>query len=333
MTPHRMHNRFETCSSRQPAMSVRAKRSGSVSRRVAGFTLVEVIIALALASLLFVAVYQALHLHWQYANAGGDDVARSQLLRAIASQFERDLRSVIYAQDPASADDAADTSATSSTGTSSTSGTSSSGTGTGGGTSGSSSTSGATTDASGSTTSSTTDPVDATAGSTTGLFGNANTLMFHVSKPSRDLSYSPLGDGLNAQSRTSDLLSITYFLSGTSGGSLSGALNGQTGLARLEGDRLSLTMADENGDTAALASGVRLLAAEVTNLQFEYFDGTAWLPEWDSAALRGLPRAVAIQFQLSVAQTSGSPRYNGQVATSSHRVVVAIPAAKVVVAY
>ena len=38
-----------------------------------------------------------------------------------------------------------------------------------------------------------------------------------------------------------------------------------------------------------------MLAEEVTHLEFQYFDGTEWLDEWDTEEEGGLPVAVLIE--------------------------------------
>jgi hypothetical protein len=43
------------------------------------------------------------------------------------------------------------------------------------------------------------------------------------------------------------------------------------------------------------ASGTEeLLAPEVTDIQFRYFDGSEWLDQWDSTEQNGLPVAVEV---------------------------------------
>jgi hypothetical protein len=117
------------------------------------------------------------------------------------------------------------------------------------------------------------------------------TLTMHVSKPALELvpTNTP---------RTSDQVAVAYFLAGKSGGLLAGAASG-SGLARLQGERMAISQAGEQSNTSSLAANTRILASEVTALQFGYFDGLAWRTDWDSSVLGGLPRAVAVTVQVT----------------------------------
>lgn len=292
---------------------------------VRGFTLTEVLIALTLSLVIMAAVYSALSLHWRFTSTGRVDQERMQLVRAIATRIERDLRSVVYVAPPMAASDA--TGAADTTG--STSGGSSSGTGSGSGAStGSGAVSGSgssgassSTGASGTTTSSTT-----TSGSTDtmagpGLYGSPTQLLIHASRPSGDLNYSALDETLTAESRMSDTLSVAWFLAGGDG-ALASSVAGP-GLARMEGDRLTMQLADTSGDVSSMASRVKIVAPEVTGLEFRYFDGVEWATEWDSTTMQGLPFAVEVTFTVSHA---GYGKQSPAVDTKQ-RIVVSLPAA------
>lgn len=301
-----------------------------------GFTLLEVLTALALSLLLIAAVYSGLNLYWKYSISGQDEVAQAQLARVLLRKIELDLRSVIY--HASSADEGMSTGGTSSGSGSGTGGggsAGSSGSGTGGGTGGgsggsnsssssSNSSSGSSTTTSSSTTS--TSPDDAVTSSNTGLYGNGTTLMMHVSKPARVVGTS-LVNGAASPTRTSDLVTVAYFLGGTTTGALQSAVS-SPGLARLEGDRLAMQLADEESNLAALAAQTELLAPEVIALQFQYFDGLEWRSDWDSSALGGLPRAIEILIELQAPHNSGMKSLGGSQSPSVYRLVVALPAAK-----
>jgi hypothetical protein len=146
---------------------------------------------------------------------------------------------------------------------------------------------------------------DSAAGTTTsGLYGDATTLMMHVSRPAKNLTYFAVADQQTVTSRTSDLQTVAYFVSGSGAGSLQSAVN-ESGLARLAGDRLMLSLLDEQGNLAALMDHVSILASEVVGLRFSYFDGTAWRSDWDSSVLAGLPRAIEILLELKSTDATG----------------------------
>ena len=276
------------------------------SKSKSGFTLLEVLIAMAISLLLLGAVYAALDMHWKYSTKGRDEVARAQIVRAVFQRMQLDIRSVVYP--PPVASDAAQTA------------------GAGATTAGSTVSAGGVTvdtaNQSVSATISSTDTSESFTQTTTGVIGDSTTLMLHVSRPNRHLNYSPVLDGQNTQSRSSDLVSVAYFeassggsgLQGLVGSRLGGGASGTNhGLARLEGDRLVMNLADSQGNMEALAAQTELLATEVTALEFLYFDGAEWLTEWDSSALGALPRAIQINMVV-----------NQQVYT----LIVAVPMAK-----
>src|SRR5262249_36116351 len=81
------------------------------------------------------------------------------------------------------------------------------------------------------------------------------------------------------------------------------------GLVRREHDRaVSQYSADAGGGTD-LDTGA-IIASEVTNLEFMYFDGTEWQTSWDTSLNGSLPQAVKISLVL------GRETKNGEEATT-----------------
>lgn len=263
--------------------AVRLRTTRPPLRRTA-FTLVEVVLAMALMVALLSALYGAITLYAQLTTAGRTQIERAQLARAILRQIERDLHSVIYRESEAISAEPVDstTSDTTGTGTDTTSGTATS------------------EDAA------LVDPATAYTAAGGGIFGDASSLIMHINRPSRDLNYALIGDGTGG--RSSDLLSVSWFLAVANAGGLQGAAgnlaaggsalasqgSGVQGLARLEGDRLAVTLADQQGKVEDLAAGTEVVAEEVNYVQFSYFDGVSWWTTWDSVSMGGLPQAVEI---------------------------------------
>lgn len=61
-----------------------------------GFTLFEVVVALALSVLLLAGIYAGMDLYWRFSTTGQEEVERAQIARAVLRQIETDLRSVVY---------------------------------------------------------------------------------------------------------------------------------------------------------------------------------------------------------------------------------------------
>lgn len=288
-----------------------------------GFTLLELLVAIAMSGLLIAAVYSGINLYWQYSTAGRDEVERSQIGRAILRRIEVDLRSLVYHK-PAAAQSGTSgaSSSTSSTATSAASGSNSSG---------SSGSTGSSTGSSSQTSDvQITSPETASTTTTSGLFGNATTLMMHISHPRRDLAYSTLPQNTGAPA--SDLAMVAYFVSGSGTGTLQNMLPVQ-GLARTEGDRMVMSTAEQQSNLQALAARTEILAPEVIGLRFSYFDGVHWRYDWDSTVMGGPPRAVEVLLELAPASASGRaagsqlPLAQGQ-SSRIYRLVVALPLGK-----
>jgi type II secretory pathway pseudopilin PulG len=228
----------------------------------AGFTLLEIVVALGLCILLMAGVYSAMHFQYRYSTAGRAEIEQARIARALLQRIELDLRSVVYRRDEStevpSAEEAAEEEAAAATSTAGT--------------------------------------------SKSGLFGTADTLMFHASRPQKLVSYDVAALSGVVPTAGSDQQVIAYFVSGTGGGSLDlgtrGLNDAKPGLARMAGDRMSLDYADQQGDVALLESQTQVLATEVTRMQFRYYDGYEWFDSWDSTERNGLPRCVEILIEM-----------------------------------
>jgi hypothetical protein len=67
-----------------------------------------------------------------------------------------------------------------------------------------------------------------------------------------------------------------------------------------------------SGNIDGLIREEKLLAPEVLGIQFQYFDGQQWLPEWDTEIMQGLPVAVEVLLLM----TSNSPHDSGGIMTT-----------------
>lgn len=156
------------------------------------------------------------------------------------------------------------------------------------------------------------------------------TLLMHVSKPGHEQKAAMLAATGNITMRTSDLATVAYFVSGTATGTLQQAVS-QPGLARLEGDRMALAMADAQSSTALLVASTEILAPEVDAIKFTYFDGFRWRYDWDSNLFGGLPKAIEVLVELRpMPSHSGSGRSSGAASSTSniYRLLIKIPLAK-----
>lgn len=328
--------------------------------RRSAYTLLELLLALALTVLVSGLIGMLLQIYYKSSELSQSEVRQAQIARNLLRMISDDLRSVVRYQEfddstlssvlSASAGGATGGSGAASSGDSSgdfssggavsggaVSGGAPTGTGsTGGGSaslgggssstgSGSSSTgsmdsggmdsSGSS--GSGDTAANTTDLASSTAPPPTpGLYGNQYELMIDVSRlPRPDQYYTQQTSTLDTQMPDvpSDIKSVLYYVqaSGNSSGiqdplqngSLTGipveansadAIKAGGGLVRRQLDRAVTQWANEQGQSDRLMRTGELLAPEVVSLEFNYYDGTQWLTQWDSSQ-QNLPMVVKIQ--------------------------------------
>ncbi len=288
-----------------PPRSERWRQRSDAQEFRRGFTLLEVMLSLTLAIILLGAIYAAMEQSWRLTASGRHEMARSQVTRALIKRIAQDVRAVMFVPPPPSdgeTDEAASTSGTSTAGSTST------GTGTTGATD---------------TTATDTTETEPSAKSI-GIRGSATRLELHISRARRDLNFAANVDGNTVETRTSDLLAVTYSLALGSSGSTAGS-----GLIRSEGDRLIVQAIETDGGDALTASRSQSLAPEVASLAFRYFDGAAWYTMWDSEENGYLPRAIEVSIGFTPVGTRGGPLINVPVSASvdQFRTVILVPVA------
>lgn len=274
-----------------------------------GFTLIEVLIALSLTVLLLSAIYSAVDMHIRFQTAGRSEINRAQLMRAVIRKMDEDFGGIVLViaqedeEESSSSienveeyDDVSDTALT-------VGGLESEGT-----------------------------PI------TFGVVGTAEFMHLCVSRPLRDLSYDSIYTESPTSGRSNDLLTVTYGIGPVDINLLfdprqpkyadrnSSQFTNRplTGFARRSIDLYAFDAATDILDTEDV------LAPEITELQFAYFDGTAWLDSWDSREIGGLPSAVRVTFGLWQAPSkkkSPGYQYQGTGSTASVEHIFHIPLA------
>jgi prepilin-type N-terminal cleavage/methylation domain-containing protein len=288
-----------------------------------GFTLLEVVIALSLSLLLLTAVYAAIRMQYRLSQTGREQMERAQLSRAVLRLIESDVRSVVWQvqKPPQSDEDDSSTSAVDDEPTTSTSSGTSAGSTFGTlSSSGNSSTSGT---ASASEATQILSSDTAFADGSSGIFGDSQSLVLHISRPPRDMVYSTSpGEEIDSYGR-SDLASVSYFIADGSAGGLSAAvasqsgggssvLGGVVGLARKEEDRMSMVMAGGDAAVGSLETSAQVIAPEVVAIEFAYWDGLEWLDSWDSASSGTLPSAIGITLSIDTETSVENRTLSGQ---------------------
>jgi prepilin-type N-terminal cleavage/methylation domain-containing protein len=287
------------------------------------FTLLEVLLALALALLVVSAVGMAINLQMRLLNSGRSEVEQAQLARAILRRIADDLHNAVQYNAPPTS--------------SQSSGSSSSSSASSGGTGGTSSPGSATSLSDLSDDSMSSDDQGSVAASdlsnaTTlpaipGIYGNANQLQIDVSRlPRLDQLQALVATDTptTTPDRLTDVKNVLYYsaASATGGAPATGsstttgnssatagssAVSGDAnGLLRREMSRAVAALASQQGQLQSTQGTQEMMAAEVTDLEFMYYDGSDWNNQWDTTQNNGLPMAVQISITLGPVQ-SASP--------------------------
>ncbi|MEM7782473.1 MAG: hypothetical protein AAF623_03905 [Planctomycetota bacterium] len=131
------------------------------------------------------------------------------------------------------------------------------------------------------------------------LYGTNSALIMDISKLPRLDEYNPLmATDLDEVSSPSDVKSVAYFVALSNGGMEEEIQFTQSrapgGLYRRTIDR---AVAEFMGETDILSSPddyTQLIAHEIAQINFRYFDGESWLTSWDSEENGGFPTTIEI---------------------------------------
>jgi prepilin-type N-terminal cleavage/methylation domain-containing protein len=178
-----------------------------------------------------------------------------------------------------------------------------------------------------------------------GLYGNQYELQIDVSRLPRvdelqRMNSNSLTNSL--QDIPSDVKTVAYYCVGNGLTSSSGVVNPrtgktETGLVRRVMDRAVTLYASESGNLQGLQQAAEVIAPEVAGIEFQYYDGTEWLTEWNSDEMCCLPTAVRITVVLTErAEADGTNQaYNSTLPTMAtasadqiYSLMVRLPTAK-----
>ena len=176
------------------------------------------------------------------------------------------------------------------------------------------------------------------------FIGASNFVSIDISRLPRIDEYHPsIVSQQQASNTLADVKTVSYFVSGSNGPNERRGTNvvqiprGQTtvsgGLFRRQVDRSvsKFEGLERSGEPDRFSE---LVAQEVVEISFRYFDGSNWFPEWSSEDMGGFPLAVEVYVLIDPAR-AGSIGTAGSGSTSrdkleTYRAVVHIPAAEIV---
>jgi prepilin-type N-terminal cleavage/methylation domain-containing protein len=275
------------------------------------FTLLEMILALAIGVLLMFGLYLALNMNLEATKAGRLQVDQAQIARNVLKRVQGDVKDQLAFLDayPSATASASAAGGTGTTGT----------------------TTAATT--------STTSPPNSFVGPTGtpvpipfnfAVQGNEEYCAFYIGKVPRAVAQAQMNDptesgGNEVQASDSDERRITYWL-------VSGS-NGTGGLARQEIATVNST--DTSNVTlppASVDDATKIIAPEVISINFQYYDGTNWQSTWDGTmpgidGVTPVGPPVAIAITISVARGDNPGAGVDDPTVRQYRHVIQIPTA------
>ena len=174
-----------------------------------------------------------------------------------------------------------------------------------------------------------------------GLIGESNYIWLDISRLPRIDQYHPLIRSAQDDVATgSDIKQVVYYVAQSTGAVQSAVLQStdsgssnrnQKGLFRDEIDR-AVVFYQGGLDPATPKDYSQLVATEVVDISFRYFDGTDWQTQWDSTEENGFPTAVEINIAVDstpLADSGGSNSQN-EGRYERYRSVVHLPLAEIV---
>ncbi|HAC92607.1 MAG TPA: hypothetical protein DCF63_18545 [Planctomycetaceae bacterium] len=273
----------------------------------AGFTLLELVLALALIVVATALIGAVMNLYSQSFSSRGADIRQKQLARSILTMIAQDIRSVVTEQ----AFDASALSQAYAPGTydpSQPAGQSPTPDPTDGD------------PAASDTVSPTSDltSLSSTLQSTLppGIYASQGQLVVDISRVPRADQYQVQMAALGTMTDLpADVKRVTYYVQAATPLGVQDALSQvatvsthkssgyASGLVRRELDRSISSFAEENGLSNQLMTTGQLIAPEVVSLEFTFFDGSQWVNQWDSMQ-QGLPALINITLALQSAADS-----------------------------
>lgn len=277
--------------------------SSVVNRRTSGFTLLELMLSLALTAVVTVLIGSLVQNYLINQTVGRERVRQAQLSRSILNMISEDIRTTVRYQ-PFDTKGLAEL-LSGPGGVANGGGASAGGAGAGAGSGGAS---GAGSSPSGGT-GATSEMEEGVAALPPGLYGTSTSIEIDVSRlPRPDEYYGQASDPTTGSlgDLPTDIKTIGYYVQSLRTDGIQDPLGnlkpidgnntstaGSGGLVRRSLDRAITQYAYQQSQSDSLLKTGQLLAPEVIAIEFQYFDGAIWQTEWDSST-QGLPRVVKI---------------------------------------
>lgn len=275
-----------------------------------GYTLLEVVLALALSVVLLGGVSMAIHGHMLLLREQQAEIERGQLARQALFMISKDIRAAIQYKpiESSALDELIDTLESASD---------------------------AVAELTGEEVVEEEEPAESLYAPTRpGLYGSATELKVDISRLPRKDQYNIVTFSDGTQSDIpSDVKTVSYFVRNDSNfeedlSSTNVNIDETMGLVRRSIDRAVSRYADDYGSSLQLEDYEEVLAREISQIEFRYWDQEAetWVTEWDSDEMLGLPKAV----EISIAVGKAAVNDDEQDLRKIYRTVVYLPVAEII---
>lgn len=270
-------------------------RSPADRFRKSGFTIVEVLLAVGLTSLLMAGLYASMTSYWNLAVDSHEEIERAQIARALLRQMARDIQSCSFVEQQITDDEEEEASST---------------------------------DADTAMAAYTNGLIGAVDDLVLYVSRPDRDMNYYSAQ---DLVNAQDRSSDMMIIRYFKVIAGGNGVSGALAEQTS-MIDGTAGLGRMAGDMFGLSNAIQTGNLDRQVQAAALLAPEVSDIQFYYHDGSGTsVTEWDSTALNAMPVAIEIQLTLrTVADPDdlyASVEDEDSLAATVHTLVVPIPVA------
>lgn len=299
----------------------------SSRRRRAAYTLLEILLALALSVVIVGAITAAIGVFLMNLNRHQRSLEQKQVVRSVLLMIANDLRAGLQykAIDVSGLQNLQVSQALSGILP-----------GMGGGGTGEETEGSASSEAA-SESSAETDETEDTAEYRPTLIGDRFSVSIDISRLPRLDEYHALLSGSVTDSQTAaDIKTVSYFISSNpplpnSAIEFEPRVSALGGLYRRQVDRAVAAYAGETAGAVAVDQFAKLLAPEIIELQFRYFDGSSWQTSWNSEESGGFPLAVEVTMIFDPNRTvlDRQLSFNDLLELETYRMVVHLPMAEI----
>jgi len=164
------------------------------------------------------------------------------------------------------------------------------------------------------------------------MIGNSFAIVIDVSRLPRVDEYNPIiALNTNRTQLPSDVKAVNYFFSdqpSAQADDIIDSIGEQGGLYRRQIDRAVAAYLGDTGLVESPDEYTQLIAPEVAGIYFRYWSGEAWESEWNSDEFGGFPLAIEVTLQMDPFRATHPELANDEDEMDYYRTVIHLPVAE-----